>query len=391
MFLGAITVSYNLPGVASGPEARRQDDLRHLPRQGQDLERRRDQGAEPGRRRCPSTAITVIHRSDSSGTTSGFTSFLAAVDPEFKSKVGEGKDVQWPTGTGAKGNAGVAGRGPADGRRSRLRRAGLRAAAQLHLRLGEEQVRQLRRADPRLDERGGAKASTVPANLGIKIINPPAAGAYPITSQTFIVVNKDLCKAGIPGGEAAAKGVVTFLDYGLGAGSVDPRPGRLRRAARRNPGQVQGSGRRACSATAPRSAARPRCSPAADRIDNGRWRQHRFPAASARSSSARRWRACPTGCCKLRADGAGGADPGADRLLLHPPRRRGETGVRQVRRPRLHVRQRLERERRTVRRPAAGGGDAHHLGAGAADRRARSPWRRRSTPPSSARCACAPR
>src|SRR5207237_3056 len=38
-----------------------------------------------------------------------FTGFLAAVDPEFKSKVGEGKDVQWPTGTGAKGNAGVAG------------------------------------------------------------------------------------------------------------------------------------------------------------------------------------------------------------------------------------------------------------------------------------------
>src|ERR1700730_3459369 len=57
----------------------------------------------------PSTAITVIHRSDSSGTTAGFTAFLAAVDPEFKSKVGEGKTVPWPTGTGAKGNAGVAG------------------------------------------------------------------------------------------------------------------------------------------------------------------------------------------------------------------------------------------------------------------------------------------
>ena len=49
---------------------------------------------------------------------------------------------------------------------------------------------------------------TVPANLGIKVINSPDATAYPITSQTFIIVNKDLCKAGIPGGEAAAKGVV---------------------------------------------------------------------------------------------------------------------------------------------------------------------------------------
>ena len=60
----------------------------------------------------------------------------------------------------------------------------------------------------------------MPANLGIKIINSPAPSAYPITSQTFIVVNKDLCKAGIPGGEAAAKGVVKFLDYGLGEGQA---------------------------------------------------------------------------------------------------------------------------------------------------------------------------
>ena len=57
-----------------------------------------------------------------------------------------------------------------------------------------------------------------PANLGIKIKNPPGAKAYPITSQTFIVVNKDLCKAGIPGGEAAAKGVVKFIEYGLNEG-----------------------------------------------------------------------------------------------------------------------------------------------------------------------------
>ena len=56
----------------------------------------------------PNTAITVVHRSDSSGTTAGFTGFLAAVDPEWASKVGEGKTVPWPTGTGAKGNAGVA-------------------------------------------------------------------------------------------------------------------------------------------------------------------------------------------------------------------------------------------------------------------------------------------
>ena len=72
---------------------------------------------------------------------------------------------------------------------------------------------------PTLDSTtAAAEGVKVPANLGIKISNPTAAGAYPITSQTFIVVNKDLCKAGTPGGEAAAKGVVKFITYGLNEG-----------------------------------------------------------------------------------------------------------------------------------------------------------------------------
>ena len=56
----------------------------------------------------PSSNITVVHRSDSSGTTKGFTTFLSNYSPEWKSKVGADKDVKWPLGTGAKGNPGVA-------------------------------------------------------------------------------------------------------------------------------------------------------------------------------------------------------------------------------------------------------------------------------------------
>ena len=108
MFLGAITVSYNLPAsrAASSSKARRSPTSTWA---------RSRPGTTPKSRalnpgvNLPSTPITVIHRSDSSGTTAGFTGFLSVVDPEFKSKVGEGKDVQWPVGTGAKGNAGVAG------------------------------------------------------------------------------------------------------------------------------------------------------------------------------------------------------------------------------------------------------------------------------------------
>src|SRR5256714_13203728 len=58
--------------------------------------------------KLPSQAITVVHRSDASGTTKGFTTFLSDYSPEWKSKVGADKTVKWPTGTGAKGNDGVA-------------------------------------------------------------------------------------------------------------------------------------------------------------------------------------------------------------------------------------------------------------------------------------------
>jgi phosphate transport system substrate-binding protein len=216
MFLGAITVSYNLPGVATGMklDGKTIADI-YLGRikTWNDAEIK---ALNPSVS-LPSTAITVIHRSDSSGTTAGFTSFLAAVDPEFKSKVGEGKDVQWPTGTGAKGNAGVAGAVQQTvGAVGYVEQA---YALQHNFTYAAVKNKAGSFVLPTLaSTSAAAEGVKVPANLGIKIVNPAGAGSYPITSQTFIVDNKDLCKAGLPGGEAAAKGVVKLLAYGLGSG-----------------------------------------------------------------------------------------------------------------------------------------------------------------------------
>ena len=216
MFLGAITVSYNLPGVKTGLKLDGKtiaDIYLGTVKTWNDPEIK---ALNPGVN-LPSTAITVIHRSDSSGTTSGFTGFLAAVDPEFKSKGGEGKDVQWPTGTGAKGNAGVAG-----AVQQTTGAVGyVEQAYALEHKFTYAAVKNKAGAfvEPTLaSTSAAAQGVTVPANLGIKISNPGGAGSYPITSQTFVVVSKDMCKAGIPGGEGAAKGVVKFLEYGLGQG-----------------------------------------------------------------------------------------------------------------------------------------------------------------------------
>ncbi|HDS1220952.1 phosphate ABC transporter substrate-binding protein PstS [Stenotrophomonas sp. TWI143] len=56
----------------------------------------------------PDGKITIVHRSDGSGTTFNFSNYLSKVSPEWKSKVGEGTSVQWPDGVGGKGNEGVA-------------------------------------------------------------------------------------------------------------------------------------------------------------------------------------------------------------------------------------------------------------------------------------------
>ena len=70
------------------------------------MERPEDHGAELGRE-PPGTDITTCHRSDSSGTTKNFTTYLAAYDSTWKNG-GVDKTVKWPGGTGAKGNDGVA-------------------------------------------------------------------------------------------------------------------------------------------------------------------------------------------------------------------------------------------------------------------------------------------
>ena len=63
--------------------------------------------ANPGVK-LPDGKITLVHRSDGSGTTFNFSNYLSKVSPEWKTKVGEGTSVQWPDGVGGKGNEGVA-------------------------------------------------------------------------------------------------------------------------------------------------------------------------------------------------------------------------------------------------------------------------------------------
>jgi phosphate transport system substrate-binding protein len=218
MFLGAITVSYNLPGVKAGLKLEGPTIADIYLGKIKTWNDPAIAALNPGVT-LPSTAITVVHRSDSSGTSAGFTGYLAAVDPEWKSKVGSGKVVPWPVGTGAKGNAGVA--GAVEQTTGAVGYVEQAYALQHNFTYAAVKNKAGNFVAPTLaSTSAAAEGIVVPPNLGFAIKNPSAPGAYAITSQTFVMVYKDLCKAGVPGGKAAAEGVVKFLDYGLGAGQA---------------------------------------------------------------------------------------------------------------------------------------------------------------------------
>jgi len=104
--LGAITVVYNLPGA---PRLRMDAELIADLFLGEvSTWRDRRIAALNPTERLPDLPVTVVHRSDSSGTTANFTAFLANRVPRFKRRIGQGKVVDWVTGTGADGNDGVA-------------------------------------------------------------------------------------------------------------------------------------------------------------------------------------------------------------------------------------------------------------------------------------------
>src|SRR3954447_26022748 len=105
--LGAVTMSYNVEGLDKGLKldgATAADIFLGNIKKWNDP---KIAGANSGMK-LPDANISVCHRSDESGTTKNFTEFLADYSPAWKNGPGVDKSVKWPTGTGAKGNDGVA-------------------------------------------------------------------------------------------------------------------------------------------------------------------------------------------------------------------------------------------------------------------------------------------
>jgi len=139
----------------------------------------------------PSTAIQVAHRSDESGTTKVFTSWLSKESAEWESKVGADKAVQWPVGTGGDGNDGVAAAiSQTDGSIGYLSfdfavRSGLGVAT-----IKRDDGTPIPPSVQAISAAGGILKFPISADTNI--LNSSAPGAYPISTTTYLLVYKDL-------------------------------------------------------------------------------------------------------------------------------------------------------------------------------------------------------
>lgn len=139
----------------------------------------------------PNADIIVVHRSDGSGTTFGWTNYLSQVSEEWKDKVGEGKAVSWPVGQGGKGNEGVAGyvRQLANS----IGYVEYAYAKQNNLSWTQLQNRDGNYVQPEQTSFAAAAANADWASapgMGVVLNHEPGAESWPITQATFILIHK---------------------------------------------------------------------------------------------------------------------------------------------------------------------------------------------------------
>jgi phosphate transport system substrate-binding protein len=158
----------------------------------------------------PSTDITVVHRSDGSGTTYIWADYLAKVSPEWKEKVGVSTALNWPVGVGGKGNEGVS--GLVSQTPGSIGYVELIYALQNKISFGAVQNANgefVKASTESVTAAAAAAAAQMPADFRVSITNASGPGAYPISSFTWLLLYED------PKDKAQSKAMVDFVKWAL--------------------------------------------------------------------------------------------------------------------------------------------------------------------------------
>ena len=216
--LGAVVITYNLPGVPSGlhltPEAAAGIFLGTVTDWSDPLLQKDNPGVA-----LPKRPIVSVHRSDGSGTTRIFTDWLTAVSPAWKGGPGAGMSVSFPSGLGAKGNEGVAGQvSTTPGAvgyvelvyavQNKLAYAAVRNAAGAFVMPTPASI----------TAAGTGALARMPEDLRGSAVDALGADAYPISGFTYILLYAKQTDA------ARGKALVDFLTWSLHEGQAFAEP-----------------------------------------------------------------------------------------------------------------------------------------------------------------------
>src|SRR3954470_19691839 len=214
---GAVVLAYNLPSVRQPLHLTSQIISGIYMGKITTWNDKRIAAANPGVA-LPGAPILPVHRSDGSGTTNIFTTYLSAVDGPWKEMVGANTSVSWPAGIGGKGNEGVS--GLIRQTQGAIGYVELAYAKQNRLPVAHVMNRSGKFIEPTIASTTAAAEGAAPMlarDVRFPIVNSPAAGAYPICGLTFLLVYQDQKDA------PKARALAAFIQWAIHEGqSVAP-------------------------------------------------------------------------------------------------------------------------------------------------------------------------
>ena len=212
--MGAVVLSYNLPGVTAvlklTPEAVAGIFLGDIKKWSDP----KIKGANPGVN-LPDKDIEVVHRSDGSGTSFVFTDYLSKVSADWKTKVGANASVSWPTGLGGRGNDGV--EGLIKQTPNSIGYVELFYAVNNHMAFADLKNMAGKFVTPNFTSVSEAAAASkqMPEDFRVSITNAPGDKSYPISTFTWLLIPSEIKD---PAKKAA---IVGFLGWMLKDGQKD--------------------------------------------------------------------------------------------------------------------------------------------------------------------------
>lgn len=214
---GAIAMSYNIPNVGTGLRLSSQNIVALYMGQITKWNDPKLTADNPGMK-LPDMPITVVHRSDGSGTTFHFTSFLSLVSPEWSNKVGHATSVEWPGGIGGKGNEGVA--GAVKQTPGAIGYVELAYVKQNNLTYAIVKNRDGHWVAPSLAAttlaaQGGAAQMVAKSDVRVSIAYAPGATNYPIAGFTYLLIPQEQTD------EVKGRALVQFLWWAIHDGEKD--------------------------------------------------------------------------------------------------------------------------------------------------------------------------